>query len=81
MGVRRFEQEGLLHFPSLPWSTKNCIFIDFSVVDSSNAVLGETFTPPPKKGNQTFVLREMNFALHRKQNKKAVKSSVKSCKK
>ncbi len=40
------------------------------VFDSSNAVLGETFThTPPKKGNQTFVLRETNFVLHRKQNK------------
>ncbi len=38
--------------------------------DSSNAVQGETFTHTPlKKGNQTFVLRETNFVLHKKQNK------------
>jgi hypothetical protein len=48
---------------------------------SSNAVLGETFTPPPKKGNQSFVLRETNFVLHKKQNKKAVKNCLKSRKK
>ncbi len=46
--------------------------------DSSNAVLGETFTPPPKKGNHTFVLCKTNFVLHKKQNKKAVKNCQQS---
>jgi hypothetical protein len=27
------------------------------------------YPPPPKKGNQTFVLHETNFVLHKKQNK------------
>jgi hypothetical protein len=39
------------------------------IFDSSNDVLGETYTHPlPKKVNQTFVLLETNCVLHRKQN-------------
>ncbi len=33
------------------------------------AVLGKTYTPPPpRKGKQSFVLREMKLILHSKQN-------------
>jgi hypothetical protein len=41
-----------------------------SLFNRENAVLGESFTSPlPNKGDQTFVLCETNFVMHRKQNK------------
>jgi hypothetical protein len=49
-----------------------CMF-SVTIFDSSNAVLGETFThtpTPPKKGNQTFVLRRRNlYCIKTKQKK------------
>ncbi len=47
-------------------------------IDSSNAVLGETFTPPPpKKGNQTFVLRRRNLYCIQSKTKSKTKKAVK----
>jgi hypothetical protein len=48
--------------------------------DSSNAILGETFTPPPpKKGNQTFVLRRRNLYCIKSKTKSITKKSRKNC--
>ncbi len=41
----------------------------YSVIDSSNGVLGMSFTPPPLEKVIAFCTTEMNFVLHSKQNK------------
>jgi hypothetical protein len=39
------------------------------IFDSSNAVLGMAFTPPPLEKAIAFCTAETNFVLHSKQNK------------
>jgi hypothetical protein len=41
----------------------------FRIFDSSNAVLGMAFTPPPLEKVIVFCTAETNFVLHSKQNK------------
>ncbi len=61
--------------PSLQPPVSKAKFISvWSLFDSSNAVLGDTFTHTPlKKGNQTFVLRRQNLYCIESKTKKSRK--------
>jgi hypothetical protein len=50
------------------------------IFDSSNAVLGMAFTPPPLEKAIAFCTAETNFVLHSKQNKKIEESHLKTSK-